>query len=74
MDMSAVMHESMVMDEGKKICPFRSSVGSQCMKEKCAMWYKKTNDSGEDVSKCGFLMSAYALAHLATVGMDVFPS
>ena len=72
MDMAAVISESM-MDGKETLCPFRVAVGSKCVKERCAMWYQKKNDSGEDVSKCGFLMAAYALTHLATVGMDVYP-
>ena len=55
------------------ICPFRAAVGSKCVGDKCAMWYRMKNNSGEDVSKCGFLMAANALTHLATVWMDVFP-
>ena len=73
MDISSSIHESMLMDEGKKLCPFRTMVGSGCVKESCALWYKKENDSGKDVSKCGLLMASYALAHLAEVGMDVYP-
>lgn len=73
MDTSALIHESMLKEEGKKICPFRSVVGSKCVEEHCAMWHQKKNDNGKDVSKCGFLMASYALAHLAEVGMDVFP-
>lgn len=73
MDVSAAIHESMLKDEGKKICPFRAAVGSQCVQERCAMWHQKKNASGEDISKCGFLMTSYALVHLVEVGMDVYP-
>ena len=73
MDNSAVIHESLLKSQGEKICPFRAVVGSKCVNEHCAMWYKMKNNNGEDVSKCGFLMAANALTHLATVGMDVFP-
>jgi hypothetical protein len=72
MDLSDAIRESMLIDEGEKICPFRAAVGSKCVREHCAMWYKMKNDSGEDVSKCGLLMASYALSHLATVGMDVY--
>lgn len=73
MDISAQIYESMLKDEGNKICPFRAAIGSKCAKEYCAIWKQMKNDSGKDVSACGFLMAANALVHLATVGMDVFP-
>ena len=73
MDLSEI-RESMLIDEGEKICPFRAAVGSKCVREHCAMWHKMKNDSGEDVSKCGLLMVSCALSHLATVGMDVYPN
>ena len=73
MDMSAIMDAAMICENNNKICPFRTAVGSTCVKERCALWKQMKNDSGEDVSACGFLMAANALVHLATVGMDVFP-
>ena len=63
-------HEEMLEKNERLLCPFR---GSWCAKEQCAMWHQRINDRGNDVSKCGFLMASYALVHLATVGMDVYP-
>jgi hypothetical protein len=54
------------------ICPLRTAAGGKCVGNRCAMWYQKINNSGENVSKCGFLMAANALVHLAEVGMDVY--
>lgn len=60
--------------EERKYCPFLlGKVDGECRKDRCALWHQKKNDRGEDVSKCGLLMASYALAHLATVGMDVYP-
>ena len=74
MNVGDVIRESILKEQGEKICPFRGAVGSKCVKEQCAMWYRMKNNSEEDVSKCGFLMAANALTLLATVGMDVYPN
>jgi len=62
------------MDGERKICPVNPHGAGYCAEENCALWKQMKNDSGTDVSKCGLLMAVDALVHLATVGMDVFPS
>ena len=56
------------------ICPINPHGDGTCKREKCAMWKKYKNDRGETCDKCGIMLAVEALIHVATVGMDVFPS
>ena len=56
-----------------KIGPINPHGDGCCKRERCALWERRKNDSGTDISKCGLLLMAEALVHLATVGMDVYP-
>ena len=62
------------MDEYELICPINPHGDGYCKREKCAMWKKYKNDSGQTCDKCGIMLAIEALIHVATVGMDVYPS
>ena len=58
----------------EKIFPINPHGNGYCKRERCALWKKYKNESGEICDKCGILFGIDALIHLATVGMDVYPS
>ena len=71
MDINAMINESMLKEENEKICPFRSAVGSKCVKEHCALWH---NDDGSNINGCALLYISKGIAHIAMSGIEVFPS
>lgn len=71
MDTSAFIHESILKDNGEKICPFRAAVGSKCVKEHCALWH---NDDSSNIDGCAFVYISKGIAHIAMSGIEVFPS
>ena len=56
-----------------KICPINPHGNGYCKRERCALWKKYRNESGEICDKCGIMLGIEALIHIATVGIEVFP-
>ena len=71
MNVGDVIRESILEEQGEKICPFRGAVGSKCVKEQCALWH---NDDSSHIDGCALLYISKGIAHIAMSGIEVFPS